>query len=233
MPAFEAVLEHAGKYDEVIFLGDLVNFGPHPCECINLMRELNAFCIMGNHDYLIAHRGEKRNFWDEWARSQLSDNQLKYLKSFRENMVIDNEVFALHGSYSVPYDILPNTPLEQIEVAFKDYIPKKIKNVIFGHYHYQVDVTCNNVEYHCIRPVGHHRDKDNRAGYSILENGQLSHFRITYDIEKTISDVDKIDCFDIEGKQRWKMFLQNAYDSEFLKKDIKQLAINEELSRRI
>ena len=226
-PAFEAVLDHAGNYDEIIFLGDLVNFGPHPCECIDLMRELNAFCIMGNHDYLIAHRGEKRNFWDEWARTQLSDHQLLYLKSFRNNMVIDNEVFALHGSYSVPYDILPNTPHEQIEEAFNDCIPQKINNVIFGHYHYQIDVVYKNVEYHCIRPVGHHRDKDNRASYSILENGQLTHFRVPYDIERTINDVDKIDCFDSDGKQRWKHFLKNAFDEKFLRNDIRQMMLND------
>lgn len=33
LPAFEAVLRDAGPVDEVVFLGDIVGFGPHPAEC--------------------------------------------------------------------------------------------------------------------------------------------------------------------------------------------------------
>ena len=43
LPAFKAVLEAAkGQYDQVLFLGDLANFGPHPAECVELMKEHNA-----------------------------------------------------------------------------------------------------------------------------------------------------------------------------------------------
>lgn len=49
-PAFQAVLKDANKVDRLIFLGDLSNFDPHPSECVELLRQQNAVCIMGNHD---------------------------------------------------------------------------------------------------------------------------------------------------------------------------------------
>lgn len=228
-PAFESVLSAAGKCEEIIFLGDLANFGPHPKECIALMRELNATCIMGNHDYLISNETSKRNFWDEWARNLLDDEDLSYLKEFKENHIIENNILALHGSYTVPYDILPNTPTQHISEAFSKYILNDTKTVLFGHYHYQVDAQHEGKEYHCIRPVGHHRDKDIRASYSILENGILTHYRVPYDIEKTIFDVDEISCMDENGKVQWKKFLRNAFDPELLKKDLLQMQLNQNM----
>lgn len=226
LPALEAVLSHAGSCDEIIFLGDLANFGPHPSECVNLIRDLKATCIMGNHDKLISFKNEKRNFWDEWSRTKLTEEQLFFLQSFDENKLIDGDIFLLHGSYEVDYDILPNTPPQQVKNAFEKILPTSAGTVLFGHYHYQVDIDCQDVSYHCIRPVGHHRDKDNRAGYSILSNGKLTHFRVPYDIEKTIFDIKKIDCFDEEGIKKWQEFLRNAYDENVLRKDIEQMEKN-------
>ena len=232
LPALESVLTKAGKCDEVVFLGDLANFGPHPSECVNLMREINATCIMGNHDQLIAFENEKRNFWDEWSRKQLNDDQLLYLQNFQHNLTIEKRIFALHGSYTEDYDILPNTPSQQIEDAFSTYLPMDTKMVLFGHYHYQIDTSVNGIEYHCIRPVGHHRDKDNRASFALLEDGKLTHHRVEYDIDKTIFDIKKIDCFDANGVLTWQNFLKNAYDEKLLEKDIKQMKKNEQFIAR-
>lgn len=228
LPAFEAVIEDAGKVDEIVFLGDLANFGPHPSECVNLMRELSAKCIMGNHDYKIADKLSKRNFWDEWTRTKLNQEQLDFIASFKQELIIENTILALHGIYTVDYDILPNTSENDIVNAFMPYNQSRVNNFLFGHYHYQIDKKIKGKEYHCIRPVGHHRDKDTRASYSILENGILSHHRIPYDIEKTIFDVDKIECMDESRKIEWKNFLRNAFDAELLKKDLQQMQMNEE-----
>ena len=37
--ALQAVLADAKDYEQIIFLGDLANFGPHPSECVDLLRE--------------------------------------------------------------------------------------------------------------------------------------------------------------------------------------------------
>ncbi|MCR5782664.1 MAG: metallophosphoesterase family protein [Clostridia bacterium] len=223
LPAFQSVLADAGNWDTVLFLGDIANFGPNPSECVDLLRSLDPICIMGNHDYLISGAWGKRNFFDQWSREQLSERQLKWISCFEDRMVMNETILCIHGAYDATYDILPGIPETLVSSAFSKEVSSQIRTVLFGHYHYQVDCKIDGVEYHCIRPVGHHRDKDIRAGYSILEDGVLSHYRVPYDIEKTIYDTEKISCLTEPFKTEWINLLKNAFSESLLDKDIKSM----------
>jgi predicted phosphodiesterase len=50
--AFEAVLNHirAQGVDEIVCLGDICGYGPQPIECIEKVRSVAAWCLLGNHD---------------------------------------------------------------------------------------------------------------------------------------------------------------------------------------
>lgn len=227
LPALQAVLNDAGVCDRLVFLGDLANFGPHPAECVELLRQYDPICIMGNHDQQIASECPG-NFWDKWSRKMLTQEQLDWIGGFEESRVIDGHILAIHGIYTVPYDILPNTPDEEVEAAFRDIIMPGIDEVWFGHYHYQIDRVINGVTYRCIRPVGHHRDKDTRASYYGYEDGELRQKRVAYDLNKTIADFKCIDAFgDDERKQQFVDLLRNAYSEKLLKKDIAQMKAND------
>lgn len=226
-PALSAVLQDAGHCDRVVFLGDLANFGPHPAWCVDTLKKLNPICIMGNHDEQIVSE-KPENFWDKWSKQQLSQDQLEWIGTFENSCVLDGHILLVHGSYSVDYDILPNTPDKEIKAAFKHLLTPQIDQVWFGHYHYQVDRTIDGVEYHCIRPVGHHRDKDTRASYYIFEKGVLTQKKVEYELVKTIEDFLNLDIFeDQERKLQFADFLKNAFHEELLKKDLKQMEINE------
>lgn len=226
--ALQAVIEDAKEFDQIIFLGDLANFGARPCECVDLLREYSPICIMGNHDQKIITANAKRNFWDEWSREKLNDEQIKWIAGFEEKRILEDHVLLLHGTYDVEYDILPNTPNREVKNAFKNHITSNIKEVWFGHYHYEIEKYIDEVVYRCVRPVGHHRDHDVRASYSIYENGVFTNHRIPYDLEKTIFDIDTIECLDEKTNKMWKDFLRNAFHEEFLKKDIVQMKMNDE-----
>ncbi len=221
-PALNAVLKAALPCDRIIFLGDLANFGPHPSECVDLLKKYNPICIMGNHDELIVNI--PKNFWDKWSKTKLSNEQQDWIRGFKNSYLLDGHILLLHGAYSVDYDILPTTPDYKIEQAFAEYLTPEIDEVWFGHYHYQIDKTINGITYRCIRPVGHHRDKDTRAGYSIYENGKVTHHRVKYDLDKTVEDFLASDAFeDYESKLEFADFLKNAYHERILKKDIAQM----------
>lgn len=51
--AIKAVIEFAKPFDSVLFAGDIVGFGPHPNECVDIIRGLGATCVKGNHDHSI------------------------------------------------------------------------------------------------------------------------------------------------------------------------------------
>ena len=177
---------------------------------------------MGNHDDLIIN--VPKNFWDQWSKTKLSNDQQNWMRGFQDSLILDGYILLLHGAYCVDYDILPTTPDEKIQQAFEQYLTPQIDEVWFGHYHYQIDRCINGVHYRCIRPVGHHRDKDTRAGYSIYENGTITHHRIPYDLETTIRDFLASDAFENqEAKLQFADFLQHAYHEEILKKDIAQM----------
>ena len=85
LPAFEAVLQNAGTVDEIVFLGDIVGYGPHPSACIDLLKHLQPKAVLGNHDASVlalgrrAARYSRPVNWDEWTHDQLNDSQLSYL----------------------------------------------------------------------------------------------------------------------------------------------------------
>lgn len=226
-PALKAVLEDAGACDRIVFLGDLANFGPHPAQCVDTLKKLNPICILGNHDEQIVSENP-RNVWDKWSKRQLDDIQLQWMSEFENLYILDGHILLVHGSYSVEYDILPNTSDNDIKRAFEHVITPAIDQVWFGHYHYRVDRVIDGVAYHCIRPVGHHRDKDTRASYYIYENGVLTEKRVVYELSKTVEDFNNIEIFsDEERKKQFAELLLNAFQEELLKKDVKQMKLNE------
>jgi len=224
LPALEAVIKDIDtNYNNIVFLGDIANFGPHPIECIDMIQQLGVECIQGNHDFLISNPSAKRNFWDEWTREQLPQKYLDWLAAMPEKRLLFNSILAVHGSYDVEYDILPYIPSVKVEEAFARQINEGINAVWFGHYHYDLSFNINGISYVCIRPVGHHRDKDNRASYYVYEDGRLIHKKVEYDVEKTIYDTNKISCLTDEFKCEWASLLRTGYSETILHKDIKQI----------
>lgn len=52
LEALEAVLAdiRAQNVDEIYCLGDVIGYGPNPCECLDLVMRHAKICILGNHD---------------------------------------------------------------------------------------------------------------------------------------------------------------------------------------
>lgn len=50
LPALEAVLHDAGDVDDIVLLGDIVGWGHYPSACIDVLMQLQARSVLGNHD---------------------------------------------------------------------------------------------------------------------------------------------------------------------------------------
>ncbi|MGL4465483.1 MAG: metallophosphoesterase family protein, partial [Planctomycetia bacterium] len=74
--ALTAVIDDIEKHDveQVICLGDIVGYGPNPCECVDLAMECDVV-ILGNHDQGALFDPEGFNHGAEraifWTRKQL------------------------------------------------------------------------------------------------------------------------------------------------------------------
>ncbi len=219
LPAFEAVVRDAGEIDEVIFLGDIVGYGPHPAACIDLLIQLDAKAILGNHDAsVLAVRGRAARRsnpvdWDEWTFNQLNESQLSYLATLPSELAI---VFrgvhakAMHHPFGVPY-LHPAMP-DSVLASYLEAVPRPV--VFCGHSHRQIDRTVDGRRYICIPPVGQPRNGDTRAGYAIENDGTLVFRFVPYDIERVVVDIRRIG---LPGEfcQRWISFVRTGFDVEW------------------
>lgn len=131
--ALESVLSAAnGLYDTLWCLGDVVGYGPRPNECIEIMRERAAVCVMGNHDWAVLGRpGINVDDFNPqarqavlWTREQLTPANRQYLESLADVPVQPpsaegQSILLTHASPREPvweYILTPSVALENFAV---------------------------------------------------------------------------------------------------------------------
>jgi predicted phosphodiesterase len=102
LAALEAVLADAGPVDEVLFLGDALDFGPEPDACIARLRAVADRWVRGNHDEAVGH-GQPG---DGWSPSLLSAESRAFLADLPERVVVDGATLR----HSFRSNILPPEP---------------------------------------------------------------------------------------------------------------------------
>jgi predicted phosphodiesterase len=143
--ALESVLAAAaGRYDTVWCLGDLVGYGPRPNECIEIVRERAALCVMGNHDWAVLGRpGINVDDFNPqarqavlWTRDELTSTNRRYLESLADLPIQppgtqDRSILVTHASPREPvweYILTPTVALENF-AAFDERV------CLVGHTH--------------------------------------------------------------------------------------------------
>lgn len=192
--------------DKHVCLGDTVGYGANPNECCDLVREVAAFTILGNHDAAVSGRMDYSYYYDaarqalDLHASILSPENMRWLRSLPYEVREENISFV-HGS---PINI------EEFEYIFAPEqaarcLPEwdKLAQVTFiGHSHLCKSFALESDDVHEVvaqkfelRPghkyiisvgsVGQPRDYDNRASYTIFdtETKVFEYKRVAYDID--------------------------------------------------
>lgn len=130
--ALESVLSAAaGRYDAIWCLGDIVGYGPRPNECVALMREQAALCVMGNHDLAaLGHPAiDVENFNPHarqavlWTRETLTAESRAFLTQLPDTPVLPpghDTLLVTHASPREPvweYVLTPNVAWENFAVV--------------------------------------------------------------------------------------------------------------------
>jgi len=197
LEAFQTVIANLPPYDRLVFLGDLVGYGPQPNEVVERLQQLQpATALMGNHDYAVA-TGDASGFSPhaeiavEWTRRHIKPRNLAYLSGLHSSVRVklnDTELALFHGS--------PRDPLsEYIFPGIPDSIAKKLIKragaplVLLGHTH--MPMVCSFEGEMLANPgsVGQPRDGDPRAAFAILT---LSGGKFSFEIERVEYDVDAV-----------------------------------------
>ena len=197
--ALDAVMDV--PYDDIICLGDLVDYGPSPGECIDVLVEKKIPTIMGNHDNAVAFRMDcgcgyvykhLSQSTREYTWNVLNDAHLEFLRKLpmdirrKEN---GKKLYFTHGSPISFYDyIKPDTPEETIKELIKGV---SADFLFMGHSHLPfvrkvADVTLVNPG-----SVGQPRDGDTRASCAIFDTDtfQAEIIRVEYDVEVVFDQI--------------------------------------------
>jgi len=193
--ALRAVTE-AERFDRVLCLGDIVDYGPQPVETVRWVREhVDAF-VRGNHDMAVGAGVACRSApafrrLSEESRKltvpMLSEEERGFLAGLplRRALLFDGvRLEMLHAAPEDPlYQYLPATDREGWTRAV-EHLEADI--VLVGHTHLQAVLKLGPKLMVNPGSVGLPRDGDPRACYALLEDGHPVLKRIPYDVSRTV-----------------------------------------------
>jgi putative phosphoesterase len=200
--ALEAVLRalEEENVEKILCAGDLVGYYPFPEKTVSRIRDVEALCVLGNHDFGIVtetprefNRMAKRAL--DWNRRNLSEENLVYLEDLPETrrlIVDDLDVFMAHGSPTHPVD--EYVWEEDVNEGFLDLSFETIPDVlILGHTHRSyVKVVGETM---CLNPgsVGQPRDGDSRASFGVIdtETYEIELHRMEYEIDWVAEETEE------------------------------------------
>ena len=192
-PALAAIDE---PHDVCLCLGDLVDYGPDPLECVRWAMAHADASIRGNHDHGVAQGIEvagdrgyryltaatRRGHW-----RALGGDERRYLLRLPlvQRLELGGKRFLLvHGT---PRDPLDEYLMDDAETWTRRLAGVEADIVCVGHSHMQFNLVAGGVVVLNPGSVGQPRDGDPRAAYAVIEDGQIDLKRIEYPIEETIA----------------------------------------------
>jgi len=107
--ALEAVLEEMGNggVEEYVSVGDIVDYGANPSECIAKIREIGATVVAGNHDLAVIGLLNVDFFNNyakasaEWTRNVMNDGEKNFIANLKLVEKMDNFT-VVHSTLNSP-----------------------------------------------------------------------------------------------------------------------------------
>ncbi len=212
------------QIEEVYCLGDVIGYGPNPCECLDLVMELDV-CILGNHDQASMFDPDGFNPVAlraiYWTREKLDESPgnsavvnrrwdfLGELPRFKD----EGKYKFVHGSPRDPTNeyVFPENAYDERKMA---NLFRRIEQYCFqGHTHipgvftetgefispedcgYKYPLSSGKLMIN-VGSVGQPRDSDPRACYAILSDNQVDFRRIEYPLDLTIAKIYQVSQLD-------------------------------------
>lgn len=216
LEALRAVLGAVRGWDEVVVLGDLVDYGPSPGEVIDEVRSLGARVVRGNHDHAVAYGvdcrcGEETHWLSVWFRENVTlrlvgSADRAYLAGLPLKAHIESVGgVAVHAAPSNPlYEYLhPWLPDEEVCSRLRVSVRLQPRGgsgecprglFLVGHTHRQFLRVARGAVVVNPGSVGQPRDGDPRAAYAVIdtETGRVEFGRVEYSIEGVLRRLESL-----------------------------------------
>jgi len=221
LPAFEAVLAAAGDVDEIVCLGDVVGYGPHPAACVELLMSIDARSVSGNHDLEVIDEPKSNldsadsphRYWLRWTHAQLTSTQRAFLAALPATLQLDDSVLGpIHVVHSVGSTRLHHGMDERAVAGMIADVPGR--TVLCGHAHRAIDRVVGDRRLVSLPGIGQFRDGDPRPGYAIQDGAAITFRTIDVDLAPVVRDVRQIGLPE-PFCERWCRFITTGHDPEW------------------
>jgi putative phosphoesterase len=196
--ALESIVERA---DAVAFLGDAVDYGPRPAECISWLREHAQWAVRGNHDNAVGNNADPRcapayremalTTW-ELHRRLLGPEDKAFLQELPLEAYFEfggAQFYAVHAAPSDPlFRYLPPDLSDADLAAELAHVEADV--VLLGHTHAPFVRRVGGKLVANPGSVGQPKGGDPRAAYAVWEDGEVSLRRSAYPVEETIRQLE-------------------------------------------
>jgi predicted phosphodiesterase len=209
--ALEASLAAAdGRWERVVCLGDIVDYGPDPNEVTKRVKALDPIIIRGNHDKAVTGLIDLEGFNPlaqiaaQWTREHMEPANLTYVTEMAAGPVTVDSLTLVHGAYQ-DEDEYVFVPMQ----AMSGLLESPTDVTFFGHTHYQggFSYRAGQIGVIQLKPdpgpkfaalrlergtryllnpgsIGQPRDGDPRAAFAIadMDHQVVEFWRVPYDI---------------------------------------------------
>lgn len=210
-----ATIDEQGA-DMIICTGDVVGYGPRPKECIDLLRDREIPCLLGNHDQYVTLLMDSRverlreevRVSVEWTQAQLPMDHLKWLAGLPMRFDVEELDFSfVHGAFGPkPWIYCNSSKCFETNFAHQDvplgfcghshvpaigvYYEGAAEEVAVKYLRKAVVPEATKVMVN-VGSVGQPRDKDPRSAFVFytVESKELELIRVPYDIAQTQAQI--------------------------------------------
>ena len=143
LPALEATVDAFRRLtvDQFVHLGDLVGYGPFPNECIELVRDLDAVGVAGNHELIVrgqlstdrCTRTARESL--QWTAANLTNSARTYIACLPDRLSVQRTIVATHASLDDPQAYVETNEQadRQLELLARDH--PGATTLLIGHTH--------------------------------------------------------------------------------------------------
>ena len=200
LPALDAVLSKA-RYNDVLFMGDAVDYGPFPFEVYSRLRRIRAKRVLGNHDVAAAfgldcqssprtHEAAVRTR-ERITFQRMPKRALQALGKAEKALDLSYGDFRVRALHAAPGDELYRYITKE-EAALLEV--KGADLLLLGHTHVPYEI--KDGERWVVNPgsVGMPKDGDPRASYAVLDTStrEIQFERAEYDVELVVSKLRQL-----------------------------------------
>jgi putative phosphoesterase len=202
--ALQAVLKV--PHNKAICLGDIVDYGPEPDRCIDVMRKKEIPTIRGNHDNAVAFKVDCQCGYRykhlsiatrEYTWKILDRSEIEYLQKlplFVKEEIDGKRLYLTHASPRSMFEyIKPETTDEEIlNMVNEAAEPVEAEFLVVGHSHIPMNRKLGDLTIINPGSVGQPRDGDNRASCAVFdtESGGVEFFRCEYDVDAVCAKIE-------------------------------------------